>query len=104
MAFTFKLEHPDGAPADPPTLRSAVPNWRSATRSRSVPVSRRCSSWDSERERTNTHGSSRRGNGGVASTAGSPQASAVRRAGTPTLPHRYNAGHPPRDSRGGNER
>jgi hypothetical protein len=27
MAFTFKLEHPDGKPADPPTLRSAVPNW-----------------------------------------------------------------------------
>jgi hypothetical protein len=27
MAFTFKLEHPDGTPADPPTLRSAVPNW-----------------------------------------------------------------------------
>ena len=28
MAFTFKLEHPDGTPADPPTLRSAVPNWK----------------------------------------------------------------------------
>jgi hypothetical protein len=27
MAFTFKLEHPDGTPADPPTLRRAVPNW-----------------------------------------------------------------------------
>ena len=27
MAFTFKLEHPDGTPADPPTLRTAVPNW-----------------------------------------------------------------------------
>jgi hypothetical protein len=27
MAFTFKLEHPDGTPADPPTIRSAVPNW-----------------------------------------------------------------------------
>jgi hypothetical protein len=27
MAFTFKLEHPDGTSADPPTLRSAVPNW-----------------------------------------------------------------------------
>ena len=27
MAFTFKLEHPDGTPADPPTLRSAVPDW-----------------------------------------------------------------------------
>jgi hypothetical protein len=28
MAFTFKLENPDGTPADPPTLRSAVPNWQ----------------------------------------------------------------------------
>jgi hypothetical protein len=28
MAFIFKLEHPDGTPADPPTLRSAVPNWQ----------------------------------------------------------------------------
>jgi hypothetical protein len=27
MAFTFKLENPDGTPADPPTLRSAVPHW-----------------------------------------------------------------------------
>jgi hypothetical protein len=27
MAFTFKLEHPDGTPADPPTIKSAVPNW-----------------------------------------------------------------------------
>jgi hypothetical protein len=26
-AFTFKLEHEDGTPADPPTLRTAVPNW-----------------------------------------------------------------------------
>jgi hypothetical protein len=28
MAFTFKLENPDGTPADPPTLKSAVPNWQ----------------------------------------------------------------------------
>jgi hypothetical protein len=28
MAFTFKLEHEDGAPADPPTLHTAVPTWR----------------------------------------------------------------------------
>ena len=27
MAFTFKHEHPDGTPADSPTIRSAVPNW-----------------------------------------------------------------------------
>jgi hypothetical protein len=28
MAFTFKLEHQDGTPADPPSLNTAVPNWR----------------------------------------------------------------------------
>jgi hypothetical protein len=28
MASTFELEHPDGTPADPPTIRSAVPNWQ----------------------------------------------------------------------------
>ena len=27
MAFTFKLEHPDGTPADPHVLKTAVPNW-----------------------------------------------------------------------------
>jgi hypothetical protein len=27
--FTFRLEQEDGTPADPPTLRTAVPNWRS---------------------------------------------------------------------------
>jgi hypothetical protein len=27
-AFTFKLEREDGTPADPPTLKAAVPNWR----------------------------------------------------------------------------
>jgi hypothetical protein len=27
MAFTFKLEHQDGTPADPPVLQTAVPNW-----------------------------------------------------------------------------
>jgi hypothetical protein len=25
--FTFKLEHQDGTPADPPVLHTAVPNW-----------------------------------------------------------------------------
>ena len=29
MAFLFRLETRDGAPASPPTLASAVPNWRS---------------------------------------------------------------------------
>jgi hypothetical protein len=28
MTFTFKLEQADGTPADPPSIRSAVPNWR----------------------------------------------------------------------------
>ena len=28
MAFLFRLETADGAPAEPPTLTSAVPNWR----------------------------------------------------------------------------
>jgi hypothetical protein len=27
MTFTVKLEQADGTPADPPTLRTAVPNW-----------------------------------------------------------------------------
>jgi len=26
--FLFRLETPEGAPAEPPTLSSAVPNWR----------------------------------------------------------------------------
>jgi hypothetical protein len=26
--FLFKLERPEGAPAEPPTLRTAVPDWR----------------------------------------------------------------------------
>jgi hypothetical protein len=25
--FTFKLEHEDGTPADPPVLHTAVPTW-----------------------------------------------------------------------------
>jgi hypothetical protein len=29
MAFTFKLEHKDGTPADPPILDTATPTWRS---------------------------------------------------------------------------
>jgi hypothetical protein len=28
MAFLFRLESPTGAPAEPPSLTSAVPNWR----------------------------------------------------------------------------
>jgi hypothetical protein len=26
--FTYRLEHEDGTPADPPTFRTAVPNWQ----------------------------------------------------------------------------
>ena len=29
MTFTFKLERADGTPADPPTLKAAVPDWGS---------------------------------------------------------------------------
>ena len=28
FAFTFTLENEDGTPADPPTLKTAAPNWR----------------------------------------------------------------------------
>jgi hypothetical protein len=28
MAFHFRLEHEDGTPADSPTLKAAVPDWR----------------------------------------------------------------------------
>jgi hypothetical protein len=28
MAFLFRLETTDGLPAEPPTLTTAVPNWR----------------------------------------------------------------------------
>ena len=41
MAFTFKLEHPDGTPADPPMLRSAVPNWEIGDKIPFGPWSRR---------------------------------------------------------------
>jgi hypothetical protein len=27
MVFSFRLENEDGAPADPPALKAAVPNW-----------------------------------------------------------------------------
>jgi hypothetical protein len=27
MAFTYRLEKEDGTPADPPTFKTAVPNW-----------------------------------------------------------------------------
>ena len=38
MAFTFKLETPDGAAADPPTLQTVAPQWR---RGDTIPLGRR---------------------------------------------------------------
>jgi hypothetical protein len=38
MTFLFKLETRDGAAADPPTLKTAVPNWRAGD---SIPLGRR---------------------------------------------------------------
>jgi hypothetical protein len=36
--FLFRLETVDGAPAEPPTLESAVPNWRAGD---TIPLGRR---------------------------------------------------------------
>ncbi|HLM36466.1 MAG TPA: hypothetical protein VK287_01620 [Gaiellaceae bacterium] len=38
MAFLFKLETEDGAPADAPMLDAAVPNWRAGDE---IPLGRR---------------------------------------------------------------
>jgi len=38
MAFLFRLERADGAPAEPATLTSAVPNWRPG---HTIPLGRR---------------------------------------------------------------
>jgi hypothetical protein len=38
MAFLFKLETTDGAPAEPPSLATAVPNWRPGDE---IPLGRR---------------------------------------------------------------
>jgi hypothetical protein len=38
MTFLFKLETRDGAAADPPTFRTAVPNWRAGDQ---IPLGRR---------------------------------------------------------------
>jgi hypothetical protein len=41
MAFQFRLEHEDGTPADPSTLKAAVPDWRAGnTIARAGPVLR----------------------------------------------------------------
>jgi hypothetical protein len=36
--FFFRLEHEDGTSADPPTLHTAVPNWRPGD---TIPLGRR---------------------------------------------------------------
>ena len=38
MAFLFELETADGAAADPPTFRTAVPSWRPGD---TIPLGRR---------------------------------------------------------------
>jgi hypothetical protein len=38
MAFTYRLEHEDGTPAEPPTLATAASNWRSGDE---IPLGRR---------------------------------------------------------------
>ena len=43
MAFTYKLEHPDGTPADPPTFRAAIPTWQSGDTIYLAPVGRSAS-------------------------------------------------------------
>jgi hypothetical protein len=39
-AFVFRLEREDGTPADPPTFRTAVPNWRAGD---TIPIAAGCS-------------------------------------------------------------
>jgi hypothetical protein len=38
MAFVYRLEFADGTPAEPPTLNTAVPTWRSGD---TIPLGRR---------------------------------------------------------------
>jgi hypothetical protein len=38
MAFAYRLEHEDGTPADPPTLKTAVPDWHAGD---TIPLGRR---------------------------------------------------------------
>jgi hypothetical protein len=62
MAFTFKLEHPDGTPADPPTLRSAVPNWEIGDKIPFGPSKPALLVVGIRNERTNAHRATRRNN------------------------------------------
>jgi hypothetical protein len=42
MAFLFRLETRDGTPAEPPTLTTAVPNWRPGD---TIPLGHRTLTW-----------------------------------------------------------
>jgi hypothetical protein len=44
MAFTFRLERVDGTPAERPTFRTVVPNWRPGDTIRSAGASHSASS------------------------------------------------------------
>jgi hypothetical protein len=37
--FTFRLEHEDGTPADPPTFHTAVPTWQAGD---TIPLGAEC--------------------------------------------------------------
>jgi hypothetical protein len=37
-AFSFRLEHEDGSPAEPPTFKTAVPNWQAGD---AIPLGRK---------------------------------------------------------------
>jgi hypothetical protein len=50
MSFTFKLEHEDGTPADPPTLHTAVPNWAAGDTILLGPARGCCGWWRSVRD------------------------------------------------------
>jgi hypothetical protein len=52
MTFNVKLERADGTPAEPPTIKSTVTNWRVGTRSRSAAIGRFASSASSSRMTT----------------------------------------------------
>ena len=69
MAFQFRLEHEDGTPADPATLKAAVPDWRpgdtiplgrgrlsASSRSgpEAIPTTTRCS-WSNRPDSTPRH-------------------------------------------------
>jgi hypothetical protein len=42
MAYIFRLEHEEGTPTDPPTLRTAVPDWHPSD---TIPLGQRLCAW-----------------------------------------------------------